>query len=508
MSDPNSPPSVFISYSHDSVDHKRWVLDLATELRKNGVDPIIDAWDLRPGDDVPKFMEHGVRDANRVLMICTELYVAKANDGTGGVGYEAMIVTAELVRDLGTAKFIPIVRQAATPPSLPTSVATRKYINLSEGADRAPEMQALLRELHAVPPEKPPLGSSPFVVAAQRLPDDLAASFSDTALASGETAHDPATVYQLALQFALRGDVLGWRGLVANARREIGPALQDWGSKYKGQPPPTDPKTYFDILSNQSMEGVAAFAPLIAIAIAGAASGQSKFNNQGALLNDILNPSEWDRSGLVVRAELPATGGFVYQALLGSTSLYVSNVQSAIDLARRVITDQATGKPVPLWCHHELIGWPEALGRNSPNAWRVALGLPSRWMWLNKVFSDANEYQAALYAYYVVLCFIEFVERVGAGDLPETTSNANWWPHVPAFFEDTDNGIKQRGYQLVIDQKADLLSWLSARNANTNQLATLWPTWIKLQNAALANEQRFWRNGLTFAQLGQDLLDS
>ena len=92
-------PTVFISYSHDDSEHKRWVLDLAGHLRANGVDVLIDAWDLSPGDDVPKFMERGVRDVDRVLMICTEKYTSKANDGEGGVGYEAMIVTGELVRD-------------------------------------------------------------------------------------------------------------------------------------------------------------------------------------------------------------------------------------------------------------------------------------------------------------------------------------------------------------------------------------------------------------------------
>lgn len=507
MNDPSGPPTVFISYSHDSAEHKRWVLDFASDLRTNGVDPIIDAWDLRPGDDVPKFMEHGVRDANRVLMICTEPYVAKANDGTGGAGYEAMIVTAELVRDLGTAKFIPIIRQTATPPSLPASIATRKYINLSEGADRASGMQELLRELHSIPPEKPPLGLSPFAVARQRPRDEPGAKFSGAALASDEVYRDPGVIYRLAFEIAQNGDILRWRGLVSNVRREIGSVLQVWGNKYKGQLPPTDPRTYLNTLSDQSMEGVAGFAPLIAIAIAGVASGKSKFSNQGALLNDILNLSEWDRSGLVVRAELPATGGFIYQALLGSTSLYVSNVQSAIDLARRAIFDNATGKPLPLWCHHELIGWPEALGRNSGNAWRVVLDLPSRWKWLSQIFPEVNEYQAALYAYYVVLCFIEFVERVHAGDLSETTHTGDWWPNVPAFFEVTDNGIKRRGYQLVIDQRTGLRSWLSARNVSTDQLAKLWPMWIKLQNTALASEHKFWRNGLTFAQLVPDLLD-
>ncbi len=78
------PPRVFISYSHDDRDHRRWVLGLGEELRRNGVDPIIDAWDLRPGADVLKFMEHSLINSDRVLLICTEKYVDKMNDGVGG----------------------------------------------------------------------------------------------------------------------------------------------------------------------------------------------------------------------------------------------------------------------------------------------------------------------------------------------------------------------------------------------------------------------------------------
>ena len=47
-----SIPNAFISYSHDSPEHKSWVLDLATRLRSSGVDAVIDQWDLRPSDDL------------------------------------------------------------------------------------------------------------------------------------------------------------------------------------------------------------------------------------------------------------------------------------------------------------------------------------------------------------------------------------------------------------------------------------------------------------------------
>ncbi|WP_356741458.1 toll/interleukin-1 receptor domain-containing protein [Pseudoalteromonas sp. APC 3250] len=58
-----STPKVFISYSHDSQEHKKWVLDLATRLRNSGVDAIIDQWELRPGDDLPYFMETHLADS-------------------------------------------------------------------------------------------------------------------------------------------------------------------------------------------------------------------------------------------------------------------------------------------------------------------------------------------------------------------------------------------------------------------------------------------------------------
>lgn len=79
-------PRVFISYSHDSQEHKIWVADIARKLIENGIDVILDQWDLRLGDDVPKFMEKAVREAQRVLMVCTEPFVYKANEGKGGVG--------------------------------------------------------------------------------------------------------------------------------------------------------------------------------------------------------------------------------------------------------------------------------------------------------------------------------------------------------------------------------------------------------------------------------------
>ncbi len=70
-------PKVFISYSHDSPAHKQWVSELGAKLRQNGVDAVLDQWDLNPGDDMTRFMEKGVKDSDRVLVVCTDSYVEK-----------------------------------------------------------------------------------------------------------------------------------------------------------------------------------------------------------------------------------------------------------------------------------------------------------------------------------------------------------------------------------------------------------------------------------------------
>lgn len=42
----------FIFYSWDSDSHKARVLKLASDLRRHGVDVVLDQWDLRLGDDL------------------------------------------------------------------------------------------------------------------------------------------------------------------------------------------------------------------------------------------------------------------------------------------------------------------------------------------------------------------------------------------------------------------------------------------------------------------------
>ena len=127
-------PKVFISYSHDTQQHKRWVLELATRLRNSGIDAIIDQFELKGGDDVPHFMETNLISSHKILMVCTEKYVEKANAGDGGVGFEKMIVTATAMQKISESKVIPIIRQSYT-SEVPTFLKSKLYINFSKDDD-------------------------------------------------------------------------------------------------------------------------------------------------------------------------------------------------------------------------------------------------------------------------------------------------------------------------------------------------------------------------------------
>lgn len=123
-------PRVFFSYSHDSEEHKAWVLTLATRLERNGVAVILDQWDLNLGNDLPLFMELGLTTADRVIVVCTEQYVKKANAmHSGGVAYEKMIISSQIMADLGSNRVIPIVVGNSDGVKVPTFIGGKYRLN-------------------------------------------------------------------------------------------------------------------------------------------------------------------------------------------------------------------------------------------------------------------------------------------------------------------------------------------------------------------------------------------
>lgn len=159
----NEVPTVFISYSWDSPEHEAWVVKLAEKLVGNGVNIILDKWDLgRLGSLLPNFMEQSISKSKRVICVMTPNYKKKTDRLEGGVGYEYSIITAEIFREINTSKFIPLIREGSDADAIPTALRERKYINMREDKEFDTKLEDLLRDIYNVPKyKKPTIGPRP-----------------------------------------------------------------------------------------------------------------------------------------------------------------------------------------------------------------------------------------------------------------------------------------------------------------------------------------------------------
>lgn len=156
-------PKVFISYSWSS---DRLVLELAQRLISHGVDVVLDKWELKEGQDKYAFMERCVNDPDitKVLIICDRVYAQKANNRTGGVGDETVIISGEIYGKMKQEKFIPIIAERDDEGNeyLPAYIKTRIYIDLSDATKYEEQYEKLLRNIYEKPQlVKPKLGKRP-----------------------------------------------------------------------------------------------------------------------------------------------------------------------------------------------------------------------------------------------------------------------------------------------------------------------------------------------------------
>ena len=69
-----TPPRVFLSYSHDGEEHEQRVLGLATRLRDEGIDAWIDRYSAGPEEGWPRWVADQLKRADFVISVCTMSY--------------------------------------------------------------------------------------------------------------------------------------------------------------------------------------------------------------------------------------------------------------------------------------------------------------------------------------------------------------------------------------------------------------------------------------------------
>lgn len=162
-------PKVFISYSWTTTQHQLLVKEWADRLMADGIDVVLDIYDLKEGHDKFVFMEKMITDpqVTHVLIIADKTYSEKADARKSGVGTESQIISSEVYSKVEQTKFIPIVCDFSEDksPYLPIFLKSRMWIDFSSPEKTNENWEQLVRVIYGKPlHQKPKLGTPPVYI--------------------------------------------------------------------------------------------------------------------------------------------------------------------------------------------------------------------------------------------------------------------------------------------------------------------------------------------------------
>ncbi len=153
-------PKVFISYSHDSIEHGDKVWNFSEKLRNEGIDCILDQYETSPPEGWPRWMDKQIRDADFVLMVCTQAYykrvMGEEKPGKGlGIRWEGNLIYQHIY-NAGSInnKFIPVLFKDGKFQHIPTPLQGATHYCVDEDG----EHDRLYWFLRGIVPQKPALG--------------------------------------------------------------------------------------------------------------------------------------------------------------------------------------------------------------------------------------------------------------------------------------------------------------------------------------------------------------
>jgi hypothetical protein len=170
-------PKIFISYAWTNEDYISEILYIAEKLMADGIETVIDQWELTAGQDKFKFMERMVNEPSitHVLLMLNKEYQEKANERKGGVGTEAQIISQDIYEKIEQTKFIPVImeRDEQGIEYAPAFLKNRIYIDFSKEELFQNEYEKLIRIIYKRPQfKKPAIGNPPEYLFDERRNDN------------------------------------------------------------------------------------------------------------------------------------------------------------------------------------------------------------------------------------------------------------------------------------------------------------------------------------------------
>jgi len=143
-----APNSVFISYAWDS-SIKIWVKEFADKLTKEGFKVTIDQENLVLSASLTLFMEQSIFANRFVILVFTPNYKGRFDSRTGGVGYEADMISYEKLHRKSEfeTKYKFVLRSGTPEEAIPRPFASSVYIDLRGDPYNESEYQKLLEVL-------------------------------------------------------------------------------------------------------------------------------------------------------------------------------------------------------------------------------------------------------------------------------------------------------------------------------------------------------------------------
>lgn len=153
-------PRVFISYTGENPENRKWVKNFVCKLRENGVNARVDIYHLKPGHDLPQWMTNELIMADKVLLICDKFYAKKADSRNGGVGWETMIIQGDMMIHTQSNKYVCIIREENFDDGIPLYAKTKFSLQWTSSEILEEEFNELLYYLFDIDIE-PELGKIP-----------------------------------------------------------------------------------------------------------------------------------------------------------------------------------------------------------------------------------------------------------------------------------------------------------------------------------------------------------
>ncbi|PJE14659.1 SEFIR domain-containing protein [Legionella sp.] len=472
-------PRVFISYSHDSLEHKKEVRKLADILiSEYGIDIIADCYeeDNPTGGLLPNFM-HSCRQTDRIVCILSPIYKLKANEGNGGVGYESTIITDELYNNIGSIKVIPIVISSnhildeCCPDFL---MSIRKTILRNNFTSHELFIEEVARVIHKIPQKpKPAIGKNKLLIEENFIQK---IDYIDTS----DLSQDYKIFFENALYFSDKGDIQNFHKLNYKIKEVVFKTIALLRDKYE---------LNFQIKNTNYLspimdEFIEAVSPLFLIAFGGFLSSNEKCHRQEGLLIDLLSiDGWWKQGGHAVIRQVPELFAYVYHHIYGALNIKTSQIDEIVTIFRQKIpTDPPSIKYEHLYQVPSVTGFIESLGRDCFQSFAFLLTAYQRWPWLKLLFSNEKEWIQSLVSYQMVINLMFYFQSAKNKTLTTCQNEILSRPIIPPTFAIADFVTQQYCYHLIIKNSNFFKNFLRSIELSPTEALTEWPNYLKMMS--------------------------